>query len=172
MAGLLFVGVGILGDLLDDLAIALRRGDALFDVLGRELPFVFEFVAMLLAGGCVNVTDLLAFLEKRTVHAHVGFDGDGFVVHEETVEDGLLDIVTEHGRAEERGRVRCQRGGETNFDGVKMRECVAPEARLLHRVAAMTFVRDDEVKGVNRDVELVVSLAHPMGEGVRRTGEG
>jgi hypothetical protein len=45
---------------------------------------------------------------------------------------------------------------------------VAPEARLLHRVTAMTFVGDDEVEGVNGDVELVgIRLGFGVAAGLR-----
>jgi hypothetical protein len=120
MAGLLFMVVGVLGDFFDDLAVALRCGDAALDVFGGELPLVLQFVALLLAGGGVNLADFLALLKKRAVHAHVGFDGDRLVVHEKAVEYGLLDIVTEHRRAKERGGVRRGRGGEADFDGIEM----------------------------------------------------
>ena len=155
MAGRLLVRVSVLRYLLDDFPIALRRGDAALDVFGGKLPLVLQFIPLFLAGGGVNVADFLALFEKRAVHAHVGFDGDGFVVHQEAIEDGLLNIVAEHRRAKQRRGVRCRRGREANLDGVEMRERVAPETRLLQSIAAMTFVRDDEIKGVNRNVELV-----------------
>ena len=57
--------------------------------------------------------------------------------------------------------MRGGRGGEADLDGVEMVEGVAPDAHLLRRVAAMAFVGDDQVEGVDGDVELVgVRLRH------------
>ena len=61
----------------------------------------------------------------------------------------MLDVVAEHRRTEERGGVRRRRGGEADLDGVEMIDRVAPKARLLECVAAVTFIGDDEVEGVD-----------------------
>src|SRR5262249_34510131 len=50
-----------------------------------------------------------------------------------------------------------------------MIDYVAPDAGLLRRIAAMAFVHDDDVEGVNRDVEFrgvlfVIGIAKTLGE--------
>ena len=66
------VFVGVFGDFLDDLAIAVRRGDVAFDVRrGDRYAFVFQLIERLLAGVGVHALDGFAFLEKDAVHAHV-----------------------------------------------------------------------------------------------------
>ena len=47
------------------------------------------------------------------------------------------------------------RGGEADLDGVEVVERVAPDGQLLGGVAAVAFVGDDQVEGVDGDVELL-----------------
>ncbi len=47
------------------------------------------------------------------------------------------------------------RGGEADLDRVEVVERVAPDRQLLGRVAAVALVGDDQVEGVDRDVELL-----------------
>jgi hypothetical protein len=48
-------------------------------------------------------------------------------------------------------------GGEADLDGVEVVEGVAPDGELLAGVAAVAFVGDDEVEGVDGDVEASAS---------------
>lgn len=167
MGGL--VVVGVFGDLLDDFTVAVGGGDGALDVSGVEGAFVFELVEGFLAGVGVHALDGFAFLEEDAAHADLGFDGDGLVVHEEALEDSLLDGVAEDRRAKEGGGVGGGGGGEPNFDGIEVVDGVAPDAHFLGGVAAVAFVGDDEVKGVDGDVELVsvgfrLGIATGLGE--------
>ena len=85
----------------------------------------------------------------------VGGDLDGVVVHEVAVEDGLFGavrvrLVFEHGEG-----MRGGRGGEADFHGVEVVEDVFPAAGFFGGVASVAFVGDDDVEGVDGDVELV-----------------
>ena len=51
--------------------------------------------------------------------------------------------------------MRGGRGGEADLDGVEVVERLAPDRLLLGRVAAVALVGDDQVEGVDRDVELL-----------------
>ena len=46
-------------------------------------------------------------------------------------------------------------GGQADLDGVEVVERLAPDRQLLRGVAAVALVGDDQVEGVDRDVELV-----------------
>ena len=48
-----------------------------------------------------------------------------------------------------------RRGGQADLDGVEVVQGVAPDGQLWRGVAAMAFVGDDQVEGVDGDVEAV-----------------
>ena len=89
----------------------------------------------------------------KTVHANVGLDADGVKIDEEAFADDTLIFVAVDHVLEEGFRVRRRRRGQADLDGVEMLERVAPDRLLGGGIAAMAFVRDDDVEGVNRNVE-------------------
>ena len=145
--------VGVFGDFLDDLAIAVRRRDGALDGGSVKCAFVFHIVERFLAGVRVDLADCFAFFEKDAVHSHVRLDGDRLVIHQKAVENCLLDAVAKNWLAKKRDGVRGGCGGEADLDGVEVIEGVAPDAHLLRGVTAMTFVGDDQVESVDRNVE-------------------
>ncbi len=140
--------VRVFGDFLEDLAIAVRRGDVALHRSGIVGAFILQFIERFLTSVGVHALNGSAFIQKYAVHAHVRLDGHRFVINEEAVEDGLLHGVTKNRRTKQRRGVRRGRGGETDFDGVEVIYCGAPDAHFLRRVSAMAFVRDDDVKSL------------------------
>ena len=121
-----------------------------------EAALIFKIVEGQLACGGVDLAHLLAFLEEDAVHAHAGLHAYDFVIDEVAVENGLLDAVAENrGGAEEAHGVGGGRGREADAHGVKMVKRVAPKADLFGRIAPVALVGDDEVKGMDGDVELI-----------------
>ena len=93
-------------------------------------------------------------------------DNDGLVVHEPAVTDRLLDAIAEHRLAKEGNGMSGGRGGKAYADRVEVLERITPDARLLCRVATVALIRDDEVEGVNRNVEFV-SIVLALGVAAR-----
>ena len=77
------------------------------------------------------------------------------VVDEVALADGPLVVVAVDDVLEVGHGVGGGRGGEADLDGVEVVERVAPDRQLLGRVAAVALVGDDQVEGVDRDVELL-----------------
>lgn len=142
-------------DFPNDFPVAVRRSDVALDGRGVEGPLILHLIERLDAGLRVHFPDLLALFQKDAVHFHLRRDDDGLVLHQPAVADRLLDAVAEHALAKERDGVRGGRGGEADADGVERIERVAPDARLLRRVAAVALGGEDEVEGVNRNFERV-----------------
>ena len=164
-AGALFVFQSVLLDLFENLAVGVGGRDLALDVGGVELAFVFQAVELLRAGLGVDEADFLALLEEDARHADVGLDGDGVEIDEEAFADGALVFVAVDHVGEIGLGVGGGRGGQADLDGVEVVEGVAPERQLRRRVAAVAFVGDDQIEGVNRDVELVgVVVAHVVAQ--------
>ena len=66
-----FVLVGVALELLEDLAVGVRRGDLALDLGGVEGALVLEEVELAGAGLGVDLVDLLALVEEDAVHADV-----------------------------------------------------------------------------------------------------
>ena len=60
----LFMGIGISGDLFDDLSVAVRGSNLYLDLLRGKLPLIFEMVEGLRSGVSVDEAYLLALFEK------------------------------------------------------------------------------------------------------------
>ena len=96
-----------------------------------------------------------------------GLDVHHVVVDQEALADGALVLVAVDHVAEVGLGVGGRRGGQADLDGVEVVERVPPDGQLGRGVAAMAFVGDDDVEGVDGDVELVgvlvdvVLLARP-----------
>ena len=165
------VPVGVLGDFLDDLLVAVGHRDGPLDLFGREGAVVLEVVQNLRAGRGIDHPHQFALFQERAVHAHPGGDLDGLVLDQEAVPDGLIDAVAIDGIAEHRHRVRGGRGRQPHLHRVEMPDGVAPQADVAGGVAAVAFIGDDQVEGVDRDVEPVgvvfhVRIARRLLEGV------
>ena len=77
------------------------------------------------------------------------------VVDEVALADRSLVVVAVDQVLEVGHGVGGRRGGQADLDGVEVVERVAPDRQLLGRVAAVALVGDDQVEGVDRDVELL-----------------
>ena len=152
-----FVFVGVSGDLLDDLPVAVRRGDVLFDLLRRKFTLVLELIEHLLTRLRVDEADLLALLQEDAVHPHVGLDLDRVVIDQEAILDRLLGRVAIGHLVEERKGVggRCCR--EADLDGIEVIQDGPPDSRVLRRIAPVALVGNNGIEGVDRDVESVGS---------------
>ena len=150
----LLVPIGMASDFLDDSAVAFRRRDLLFDLFGGELPLVLQLVVDLLAGFGIDHPDLLARFEENPLEADLGFDPDDLIVHQETVLNRLFRGVTVDHLVEEGQRMGGGGGGETDFDGVEVVENIAPYGGFPGRVAPVAFIGDDDVKGVDGNIQL------------------
>ena len=162
--------VGVLGDFLDNLFVAVGHRDGPFDLFGREGTVVFEMVQDLCASRGIDHPHQFALFQERAVHAHLGGDLDGLVLHQEAVPDGLIDSVAVDGIAEHRHRVRGGRGRQPHLHRVEVPDGVAPETDVAGGVAAVAFVGDDQVEGVDRDVEPVGVVIHVRIAGRLREG--
>ena len=104
----------------------------------------------------VDHADLLAFLQEDAVACRTS---DLMLTASKSTRiafaDGPLVFVAVDHVVEIGFGVGGRRGGQADLDGVEMVEGVAPDRQLGGRVAAMAFVGDDDVEGVDRDVELV-----------------
>ena len=107
------------------------------------------------AGLRVDLVDLVALLQEDAVHPHVRLDTHDVVVDEVALADRPLVLVAVDEVLEVGHGVRSRRGGQADLDGVEVFERVAPDRQLLGRVAAVALVGDDQVEGVDRDVELL-----------------
>src|SRR5690606_40457523 len=77
------------------------------------------------------------------------------VVNEVALADRTLVLVAEHEVLEVRHRVGRRRRRESDLDGIEVVKRVPPDSTLLGRVATVALVSDDQVEGVDRDVELL-----------------
>ena len=152
--GFVFVFKRVFPDFADNLAIAVRRGNAALDFFRRELPFVFDLVENGFARLGVDPLDLVTRFEKDAFNADVRLYFNRLVIDKVTVANRLLDSVAEDRLAKERHGMGGWCSGEPDANGIEMVDGVAPDAGLLGGVAAMAFVGDDQVKGVVRDREL------------------
>ena len=147
--------VGVALDLLQDPAVGVRGGDVPLDGTRVKRALVFEEVELLVAGLRVDLVDLLAFVEEDAVDPDVRADLHHVVVDEVAVADRVLVVVAVREVLEVRHGVGRGGGGEPDLDRVEVIERLAPDRLLLRRVAAVTLVGDDQVEGVDRDVELL-----------------
>jgi hypothetical protein len=69
--GLRFVGVGMLGNLFDDLAIAIRGCDLALDLFGGKSPLILDIVKEFLTGLRVDFSDTLAFLKEDAIYSNL-----------------------------------------------------------------------------------------------------
>jgi hypothetical protein len=67
--GLRFVGVGMLGNLFDDLAIAIRSCDLVLNLFGGKSPLILDVVKEFLTSLRVDFSDTLAFLQENAVNS-------------------------------------------------------------------------------------------------------
>ena len=94
-------------------------------------------------------------MQEDAVHADVRLDADDVVVDEVALADGPLVLVAVDDVLEVGRRVGGRRGGQADLDGVEVVERVPPDETPRGGVAAMALVGDDQVEGVDRDVELL-----------------
>ena len=80
---------------------------------------------------------------------------DHVVVDEVAVADGTVVVVAVGKVLEVGHRVGGRGRGQADLDRVEVVERVAPDRPLPGRVAAVALVGDDQVEGVDRDVELL-----------------
>jgi hypothetical protein len=116
---------------------------------------ILQPVELLAAGLRINQADLFALLQEDAGHANVRLDGDGVEIDQIALTDGPLVLVAVDHVVEICFRMRRRRSGQAGFDGVKVVKGVPPEGQLGRGVAAMAFVGDDQVEGVDRDRQLV-----------------
>ena len=160
-AGLLLVGGCVARDLFEDAAIAVRRGDSPFHVLGGERALVLNQIELLGASVRIDVGHGLALPQENAVHFDIGTDGHRVPVDEEAIADRLIDAVAKHRVPETTHRVGGRGGSQADFDRVEVVEGRAPDAELLRRIAAMAFVGDDQiecVRGNLQEVGIVVAI--------------
>ena len=91
----LLVLVGVLLDLLQDLAVRVGGGDLALDLGRVEVPLVLQLVQLLAAGLGIDLLDALALLQEDAVHADVGPDAHDVVVHEVALADRPVVVVAE-----------------------------------------------------------------------------
>ena len=154
-AVLALVLVGVLLDLLEDLAVGVGRGDLALDLGGVELPLVLQQVELLAAGLGVDQLDCSPSLRKTPFMRTSDLIVDDVVVDEVALADGPLVLVAVDEVVEVGHGVGGRRGGQADLDGVEVVERVAPDRQLGGGVAAVALVGDDQVEGVDRDVELL-----------------
>ncbi len=152
---LLLVRLGVLLDLLQDLPVRVGSGDVVLDLGRVELPLVLQKVELLLARCRVDRLDLLSLLEEDTLHPDVGSDAHGVVVDQVTLLDRALVVVSVGDVLEVGHRVGRGRRGEADLDAVEVVKRPTPGGELLRRVPPVALVGDDEIEGVDRDVELL-----------------
>ena len=152
-AGLFLVPVGIGGDFLDNLTVAFGRGDLLFDVLGREVPLIFQHVIGLHARDGVNDAHMLARFEKNALHAHIGFDLHRIIIDQKTVLNRLVRGVAIHHLFEQGKGMGRRRGGQPDLDGIKIVHDLSPDRRLLGCIATVAFICNDDIKGVDGNIQ-------------------
>ena len=68
--GLRFVGVGMLGNLFDDLAIAIRGRDLPLNLFGGKSPLILDIIKEFLTGVGVDFSNPLAFFQEDTVDSN------------------------------------------------------------------------------------------------------
>ena len=67
----------------------------------------------------------------------------------------MFDSIAKHWFTKESDCVSRGRCCKTNSDSIEMLESIAPDTQFLRGVTSVTFVCDDEIKRINRDVEPV-----------------
>src|SRR6266545_46579 len=147
--------VCVFRNFLDDFAIAVWRGDVALDSRGIELALVFNIVERFNAGLCVDLPDLLTFLQKNSVDSHVGVDHHWVVINEPAVENCLLNSVAKYRFAKQRDCMRGRRSRKSDANRVKMLQRISPDACRLCAIAAMALVGDYQIERMNRNVEAV-----------------
>ena len=153
-----FVGKAVLLYLFQDFLVGVGRGDLLFDFGGVELPFVLQEVKLLCARLRVYDADLLAFFEEHALHADVGIDRDSIIINQEAFADRSFIFITVY-HVFEVTRGMCGGGSrQADFDGVEVIQRLSPDGGLRGGISPVAFIGDDEVEGMDGDIEL---LRHP-----------
>lgn len=152
-AELLLVLVGVAPELLEDALVGVGSRDAGFQLGRIVLALVLHRVEGGLAGPRVDDLDVLAFTQEHPLHPYIGAHGDHVVVHEVSLGHRLPIVVAEDKVFEVRGGVRRGRGGQTDLEGIEVIERGTPDRLLCGGVAPVALVRDDDVEGVDRDVQ-------------------
>ena len=152
--GLVLVGVAL--ELLEDLAVGVGRGDLALD-LGwrrrRARPPGGRAGLAPVSGSTWSTCS--PSLRKTPFMRTSERDPHHVVVDEVALAHGPLVVVAVDQVLEVGHRVGGRRGGQADLDRIEVVERVAPDRQLLGRVAAVALVGDDQVEGVDRDVELL-----------------
>ncbi len=132
--------------------------------VGVEVPLVFQRVQPLAAGLGIDLLDAVALPQEDAVHPDLGADLHDVVVHAGSRRRTAWSVAVGEDQVGEVGhRVRRRGRGQADLDGVEVVEGLAPDRQLLRGVAAVALVRDDQVEGVDGDVEAVgVVLDRPL----------
>src|SRR5690606_29845642 len=147
--------IRVLLQLREDLPVRVRRGDLALDLGGIKGALVLEQVELPRACLGVDLVNLLALAKEDAVDANVGADLHHVVVNEVARTDRALVFVAEHQVLEVRHSVGSGSRREPDLDGVEVVERVTPDGAFLGRVAAVALVSDDQVEGMDGDVELL-----------------
>ena len=126
-----FMLVRILFKSCDDFACAVRGSDFGFYFSGAEFPFIFKIVKGFCAGCHIDLSHQLALFQESAVNVNVGFDFNGFIIHQESVQNRLFravgkDFVLKQGQGMGGG---C--GREPDFDGIKIVQDIFPSPGFL-----------------------------------------
>ena len=54
-----------------------------------------------------------------------------------------------------RVRMRCRRGGKPDLDPVEVVQRLSPRGNFVRRIASVALVRDDDIEGVDRNIEAI-----------------
>jgi hypothetical protein len=126
------------------------------------VALVFEQIELLRAALRVDDLDVLALFQEHAVHAHVRAHAHHVVVDEVALLDRGRVVVAVDQVLEVARRVRGRSRREANLDRVEVIERAAPGGLLGGGVSAVAFVGDDDVEGVDRDVEAVGVLVDAL----------
>ena len=132
--------------------LSVRIRDLLLDLRAIELALVFQQVKLFGSRDRVDNLDVLSFIQKNSVQADVGLDRHNVVINQKALTHRPLVLVAINDVLEVGHRVGSRCRGQANLDAVEVIERFPPDRAFLSRVASVTFIGNNQVKSVDRDV--------------------
>ena len=123
---------------------------------------------MQLAGGAILQAHFLARAQKCAVEGHLGVNHNRVIIHQETFAHRAFIFITVDDILEISAGVRSRGGCQADLNPIKMLKYFAPFAFFRGRVAAVAFIGDDDIKGMDGNVQpagiqLFFSIFSPTG---------
>ncbi len=98
----------------------------MLDLASVELTFVLDLIQLFRSASRIDYAYLFAFGEKHAFHSHIGLDCYYVVIYKKAFPHSSLILVTINYVFEVSLCVSGRRGGQPDFDRVKMIEGFAP----------------------------------------------